>query len=58
MHGSEPFDSFDFDNDLVFHNQTGSMAAVKLPVFADHGQRFLLPKLVSPCRRSCPGHAS
>ena len=45
------FDSFDFDNDLIFHNPIESIAAIKLHVFVDHRQRFLLPNLAFPRSR-------
>src|ERR1700730_2905164 len=47
MDRGESFDSFDFDIDLIFHNQIESIAAVELHVFADHRQRFLVLRLVS-----------
>jgi hypothetical protein len=58
MDRGESFDSFDFDNDLIFHNQVESIAAVKFPVFVDHRQRFLLLNLASLCRRSYARHVS
>ena len=48
MDRGESFDSFDFDNDLIFHNPIESIAAIKLHVFVDHRQRFLLLNLAFP----------
>jgi len=48
MDRGESFDGFDFDNDLIFHNQIESIAAVELPSLQATGSGFSCSALHPP----------